>query len=1194
MDKKNPPFIHAVSTIILDTIGNVASFNCKSKERSRGKEIFGKNTTLAPDNEKLGLTYFLLALESIVIWARWLPKEQSHSDRPSRFLRKYEELLEMGVLFPDSLTYFKDLIYEAEVIEKDFIKLKKSLSEVLSPKESECNQKNLLGLIKDIALRLNSEKVVEIMMKFQEKIREKKKGNDKPDIHEKKGKIHIDESEKSLLEHKLHFERLDQDLKFFKKILMEFENYHANSLSYSDFREEFMEIYIEKHLITIKHIQTLIQIAPEPQEALFNMVEDEDEIERHAEVLGKYRHNPMTLLVESFRDFNALKDLMHTLNDIFSERRNYTIKFEALLLLKHAMDIRHPEFAIWVENECLDCLNSNFISSDLPRNDKYFEDFKRLHQECILIWSLWYPEVHGKASKFTRTMEEFYERAQPLDDLIYFDKISYDEFERNKLSEHCYFHRNLEESLEFFAFLKGEFLGSLEDALRHNNFYEHVIENFFHVFEDVCRHQENFHSNETEDNVAFFQNSLRHFEIYQKHENRDPKAQEMFIKSILHAEKMYQNQESLQLSPGTSIQKSFLHDSNYFNENDENKIRPSIASMNYNPSFLKTEHKPLPHKSFHEEEYQVEEYHDEEEKHEHHHHGEENHYEEEHHHEGLHHVEQQQHPEDHEEEHHEFGGHNVFGDHSDIHEEHFEVHQEFEHSVHSQNNKHKLEMQVRHDFQEEEEGRQSLSHNFEEAHNKQNSHHSQHSQNLQKIMGNIDEQEPILPTIGRQNNEHNEENEKLKNINLKLEKVVSDLQDQNDELFGQIRNLENQIENKEREIFNLNTALESKDKEIRDLKNEIIELKQNPYKEEAPRAQVTDFSQIQVKSLYGESPLKLESTEKKALALVAPEKEDSVESPYLLNAEDIPLEKEIIFPFKSNLEYFSVKTAKQYKGQLVMEDNQLFKEIEQSFQDIKKFKLGCLKQKQLVHKGNDVHIGVVTNMQSHQGKNYLRLGSFITNVSGGALKNLDYELNNDENFTLWSKASNYNQELSIGGQRKLDVILSYNETPYKILKMNVKTQTENPVVHETSIFMPTTINKFMKWGNYDTQQFNEMWTKANSRRNAVPYKTKTIKLNLKVVRSFSDLKTFFPQMVEVSDANNKDESNLNNKKRASLGGVFQLLNSRTEFLIKFTVNLQEQTFMARMIEYSEEEAATKLKEFILRTFMFLLGSNETK
>ena len=110
----------------------------------------------------MGLTYFLLALESIVIWARWLPKEQSHSDRPSRFLRKYEELLEMGVLFPDSLTYFKDLIYEAEVIEKDFIKLKKSLSEVLSPKESECNQKNLLGLIKDIALRLNSEKVVEI------------------------------------------------------------------------------------------------------------------------------------------------------------------------------------------------------------------------------------------------------------------------------------------------------------------------------------------------------------------------------------------------------------------------------------------------------------------------------------------------------------------------------------------------------------------------------------------------------------------------------------------------------------------------------------------------------------------------------------------------------------------------------------------------------------------------------------------------------------------------------------------------------------------------------------------------------------------------------------------------------------------------------------------------------------------------
>jgi len=311
--------------------------------------------------------------------------------------------------------------------------------------------------------------------------------------------------------------------------------------------------------------------------------------------------------------------------------------------------------------------------------------------------------------------------------------------------------------------------------------------------------------------------------------------------------------------------------------------------------------------------------------------------------------------------------------------------------------------------------------------------------------------------------ENNEQNEQIQKLNEILEKTVYDLKEQKTALLSQVHDLENKVEKHESEIFQLNNTLESKKEEIRELKKEIEEIKKNPSKEEDPKANAEQISQIQAKLVSDESPIKLETSEKKREPSLSHNDQDSMESPYLIIAEDVPLEKEMIFPFKTSLEYFSSKTAKQYKGHLVVEDNDIFKEIEQSFQDLKKFKLACLKQKQLVHKGSDIHIGTVSNIQSHQGKNYLRLGAFLTNVSGGVLKNLDYEIIGNENVTIWSKASNSNQELAFGGQRKLEAIMAYGNVPYKVLQMNIKTQTENPVVQETSIFLPTTINKFMTW-----------------------------------------------------------------------------------------------------------------------------------
>ena len=582
MDKKNPLFVQGVSNILLDTIASTASYNYQIKERNRGKDFFGKNTKQAPDNEKLGLTFFLLALESIIIWARWFPKDQK-TQKPTKFQRKYEELLEKGVVFPETLTYFKDIIYESEAIENDFDNLKKTFAEELTPNEHECNQKAILDLIKEFSLRLNSEKIMELISKLGKVT--KKSLPDKEE--EKQEKI---EEEKMINEHKLHIERLDQNLKFFKKILMDFEHYHNKSLTYSDFRQDFFEVFHETHLIDIKHLKGIYQIEPDPQHAEILIMEDDEEIVLHVEILRKYKQ-PLLLILEMFGNLIALKSLISTLKYVFSLNRNFEMKFKALLLLKHAMDIRNPEFTLWVEHEVLESLNFNIISMEEEKRDvmdKNEENFKRLHQECILIWSLWYPKINNKNSKFLMNFEEMYEQEEPLDKLIYFDKITYNEFEQNKLSEYCYFHQPVDHSLELFKLLKHDFLTLLEKYLAEKDFKEHMIENFLHVFEDLCRHQEHLHIVETEENVGFFQHSLKHFEIFQKNEHKDHKSQEIFIKNVIQYEK---NQESLELSPGTSIQKSFLHDSNYFNETEENKIRPSVISMNYNSSLLKQKKK---------------------------------------------------------------------------------------------------------------------------------------------------------------------------------------------------------------------------------------------------------------------------------------------------------------------------------------------------------------------------------------------------------------------------------------------------------------------------------------------------------------------------------------------------------------------------------------------------------------------------
>ena len=1223
MDKKSQTFIQGVSLIILDTIASIACHNSQSKERSRGKDFFGKNSSQHPDNEKLGLTYFLLALESVTMWARWFPKEPNTS-KMSKFMKKYEEIVEKGVVLPETLTYFKDIVYEAENIEKDFMKIKKVFAEELVQNEQECNQKALLELIKEFSLRLNSEKIIEIIVKLEKeknfdknsKIFEEKnmknfeeknskfaeknsknfdeknmknfdeknmknfdeknmnnfedensKFEDKNSKFEEKNSKKFDEKNMKISEEKnefsLHFELLDQNLKFFKKILMDFEHYHDKSLSYSDFRSEFLEIFSEAHMIQVKHCQALYSMAPEPQAFVLCTEEDDSEILSHLETISKYK-KPLGLVKFMFEDFLLLRPLLFSMKYAFSLQRNFELKFKALLLLKHAMDLRNPEFALLVEKDLKNVINSNFSEENTGKFEKNEENFRKLHQECVLIWSIWYPKL-----SFGLDLEEIYEKNM---DFTFFDRISYEGFETNKLSDFCVFHLKIEDSLEIFAFLKQNFLRNLKELEeKHEEIQEYKVENYLLLFEDLCRHQENLHTNETEENVAFFQNTLKKYEIYQKKGDFSIKSQEIFIKNVLF-------EKNEHMSPHSEQRSFFMNNSNYLNENEENIVRPSVVSMNYNPSFVKKTQQ-MERKSF-EEEFEEEKYGENGENGEKHENFKGNHQNFK---ENSHNYKRNN--EDFDE------NNEIFHENNEISHENKEISRE-----NHENNEIFLDKSP---FEEKllssHSSQKNLGNSPSSHKNSRNSRNLQISENSHKV------------------NELSEEFEKIKYLNHGLEKDLSRISEENAELKARSKDLENKALSQEAEILRLHQQLEAKELEILQIRGEFEEKNEEKYEENPPKRNFNEISSEKSRNFHEISSEKSRnfheiSAEKLAnfneisaekpknfngISSEKPEnfnenlreissEEDSLESPYLLDDNDsIPSEKALIFPFKSNLEYFSSKTAKDYKGQLVVEDPELFREISLMNQDLKKFKLSCLKRKQLIHKGKDVQIGSLIRIQCHNNKDFLRIAIFLTNNSGKTLKNMDFELETQESLTIWSKTMNTSQELVAGGQRKLNVIIEYTNTPYKPLILKLKTQGE--ARNETTIFLPSTMNLFMKWEN--CEKFEEFWQKALLRKNLRFYKTRTRKFDGKIVRKFEDLVMFFPEMKEIQG---KLEEN-NQKKE--ICGAFRLLNCRIGLLMKICVNLKKMTFVIRIVENGEEETSGKVKEFLLRTLMFLLGND---
>ena len=97
---------------IIPVLTKIASYRMESKEPSRGETYFRNWTKYADKNNEerqnidvVGMSLVIMALESIKVWAEWIPSNPNGSD--SVFKKSYLALVDRGVTFPKEMSYYK-------------------------------------------------------------------------------------------------------------------------------------------------------------------------------------------------------------------------------------------------------------------------------------------------------------------------------------------------------------------------------------------------------------------------------------------------------------------------------------------------------------------------------------------------------------------------------------------------------------------------------------------------------------------------------------------------------------------------------------------------------------------------------------------------------------------------------------------------------------------------------------------------------------------------------------------------------------------------------------------------------------------------------------------------------------------------------------------------------------------------------
>lgn len=97
-----------VESKILPLIQNVCLVDKYFTFSSRGATIF-KNSVSPMTFENFGLEYHRRCLESVMVWAIWLPVKFGNELQPSLYAKAYRNLRSEGVTFPaeSQLKYFR-------------------------------------------------------------------------------------------------------------------------------------------------------------------------------------------------------------------------------------------------------------------------------------------------------------------------------------------------------------------------------------------------------------------------------------------------------------------------------------------------------------------------------------------------------------------------------------------------------------------------------------------------------------------------------------------------------------------------------------------------------------------------------------------------------------------------------------------------------------------------------------------------------------------------------------------------------------------------------------------------------------------------------------------------------------------------------------------------------------------------------
>lgn len=161
---------------------------------------------------------------------------------------------------------------------------------------------------------------------------------------------------------------------------------------------------------------------------------------------------------------------------------------------------------------------------------------------------------------------------------------------------------------------------------------------------------------------------------------------------------------------------------------------------------------------------------------------------------------------------------------------------------------------------------------------------------------------------------------------------------------------------------------------------------------------------------------------------------------------------------------------------------------------------------------------------------------------------------------------------------KQALLLSIEGVPASGMKMNCSAIWSQKQLN-FSLFLSTSINKFMLFRKVDDLEFREVWRKYSQSVS----KSDVIKVNEAVISGAEDFEKFFLNIVRLESE--KDNQSRKNNEIVKYGGVFELGRSGATYALTINYFMPDQV----MIRIATSSNNVNCSEYIIQSLVFLIG-----